>query len=92
MKGVATQSRAPDIPAKRRPLDWTRSFRLNPDDQENVSYLLELWGEEDPRLTANGVVRRALTLAASFERQRRSQRTEDGTGNQSGALAGAGRR
>lgn len=53
--------------------DVHRSFRLNGDDQENLNYLLEVWGEDDAALTANGAVRRALKTAAALERGRRTR-------------------
>ncbi len=79
-KEIARQGRAPDIPARRRPYrkgppgeTSHKSYYFNPEDRTRVEYLLEIWGEEDSRLTENGVVRRALELATKFERQRRDR-------------------
>jgi hypothetical protein len=68
----------PDIPARRKrppsPTPGThRSYRLNGDDRDRIDYLLEIWGEDDARLTENGVIRKALETAAALERGRRAR-------------------
>ena len=71
-KESTMQSRAPDIPGRRQAAGGThRSWRLNGEEQEDLQYLVEIWGEDDPKMTENGALRRAITEAANRERGRR---------------------
>lgn len=68
----------PDVPARRKkPPSKTpgtnKSWRLNGYEMEDVAYLLEVWGEDDPLMTENGVIRKAVQTAAALERGRRAR-------------------
>lgn len=66
---VTTQSRAPDIPARRQ--DIVKSWRLNPEEGDDLEYLIDIWFEDDPQMNANRAVRRAIRETAARERGRR---------------------